>query len=92
MGCQLADELASGFGLHASASEQCVDVLAEGFAFRIFLASERCVVCHTFSVHLGQALPGLTTSMNLKHFVFLRSFLSYEDLTADPFTSQLFPF
>ena len=41
MGCQLADELASGFGLHASASEHCIDVLADGFAFRIFLTSER---------------------------------------------------
>ena len=71
MGCQLADELASGFGLHASASEQCIDVLAEGFAFRIFLASERCVVCLTFSVQLGQALAGLPMSMNLKHSVFL---------------------
>ena len=43
MGCQLADELASGFGLHAHASEHCIDVLADGFAFRIFLASERYV-------------------------------------------------
>lgn len=42
MGCQLADELGSGFGLHASASEHCIDILADGFAFRIFLASERC--------------------------------------------------
>ena len=41
MGCQLADELASGFGLHASASEHCIDVLADGFAFRIFLTGER---------------------------------------------------
>lgn len=45
MGCQLADELASGFGLHANASEHCIDVLADGFAFRIFLASERYVTC-----------------------------------------------
>ena len=42
MGCQLADELASGFGLHAHPSEHCIDVLADGLAFRIFLASERC--------------------------------------------------
>lgn len=68
MGCQLADELASGFGLHASASEQCIDVLSEGFAFRIFLASERCVVCLTFPVQLGQAVPGLITSMSLNHW------------------------
>ena len=45
MGCQLADELASGFGLHAHASEHCIDVLADGFAFRIFLASERYMPC-----------------------------------------------
>ena len=42
MGCQLANELVTGFGLHASASEHCVDILADGFAFRVFLASERC--------------------------------------------------
>ena len=41
MGCLLTDELASAYGLHAHASEHCIDVLAEGFAFRIFLASER---------------------------------------------------
>ena len=45
MGCQLADELASGFGLHARASEHCINALADGFAFRIFLASERYTTC-----------------------------------------------
>ena len=42
MGCQLAEELASGFGLRALACEHCVDVLTDGFAFRLFLASDRC--------------------------------------------------
>ena len=42
LGCQLAQELASGFGLHARPSEHCVDVLAHSFAFRLFLSSERC--------------------------------------------------
>ena len=64
MGCQLADELASGFGLHASASEHCIDVLADGFAFRIFLTSERCDV---------SALP-LWVSCSVMHLVFMYSF------------------
>ena len=42
MGCKLAEELASGFGLRATASEHCVDVLSDGFAFRLFLSSDRC--------------------------------------------------
>ncbi|CAL8472362.1 g11905 [Coccomyxa elongata] len=41
MGCQLADELATGFGLRTSASQSCVDVFAEGYAFRLFLSSDR---------------------------------------------------
>lgn len=41
MGCQLADELASGFGLRAAASQHCVDVLSDGYAFRLFLCSDR---------------------------------------------------
>ena len=41
MGCQLADELASGFGMRASASQHCVDVFAEGYAFRLYLSSDR---------------------------------------------------
>lgn len=45
MGCQLAEELSSsGFGLRAAPSEHCVDVLSDGFAFRLFLSSERCVL------------------------------------------------
>ncbi len=43
MGCQLAEELSSGFGLRTRPSEHCVDVLSDGFAFRLFLSSERCV-------------------------------------------------
>ncbi len=41
MGCQLADELASGFGLRAAASQHCVDVFSDGYAFRLFLCSDR---------------------------------------------------
>lgn len=41
LGCQLAEALCSSFGMAASASEDCVDVLADGFAFRLFLWSTR---------------------------------------------------
>lgn len=41
LGVQLAAALASGYGLHASAAEECVDVLADGFAFRLVLYSGR---------------------------------------------------
>lgn len=41
MGVQLAEALQSSFGLDATATEQYVDVLAEGFAFRLFLWSDR---------------------------------------------------
>lgn len=59
MGCQLAEELASGFGLRAAASEHCVDVLADGFAFRLFLTSERCgapPICDAFRLLALRAL------------------------------------
>lgn len=42
LGCQLAEALGSSFGASASASEECVDVLSDGFAFRLFLWSTRC--------------------------------------------------
>lgn len=41
LGCQLAEALASSFGAAASASEDCIDVLSDGFAFRLFLWSTR---------------------------------------------------
>lgn len=44
LGCQLAEALGSSFGVSASASEACVDVLADGFAFRLFLWSTRCLL------------------------------------------------
>ena len=47
MGCQLADELATGFGLRTSASQPCVDVFAEGYAFRLFLFTDRW---HSFAI------------------------------------------
>lgn len=41
LGCQLAEAVAGAYGLRAVASEACVDVFADGFAFRLFLHSER---------------------------------------------------
>ncbi|KAK9799804.1 hypothetical protein WJX73_000582 [Symbiochloris irregularis] len=41
LGLQIADELASGFGLRSSATEDFVDVFAGGFAFRFSLHSAR---------------------------------------------------
>jgi hypothetical protein len=41
LGCQLAEAVAGAYGLRAAASEACVDVCADGFAFRLFLHSER---------------------------------------------------
>jgi hypothetical protein len=40
-GCQLAQQLHQTLGTEASASEDCVDVLTDGFAFRLLLATER---------------------------------------------------
>ena len=44
LGCQLAEAVAGAYGLRAVASEACVDVFADGFAFRLFLHSERRVL------------------------------------------------
>ena len=41
MSLQLADELASGFGIRSSATEDFVDVFTGGFAFRLFIHSTR---------------------------------------------------
>lgn len=41
MGCQLAQQLQQALGMEAQASEECVDVLTDGFAFRLLLATER---------------------------------------------------
>ena len=45
LGVQLADELFTGFGLRAEASEDCIDVFADGFVFRLFLSSDRYSSC-----------------------------------------------
>lgn len=41
IGCQLAQQLTHALGMEAAAAEDWVDVLAEGFAFRLLLAAER---------------------------------------------------
>lgn len=41
IGVQLALSLLSTFGIHAMASENCIDVFFEGFVFRLLLYSER---------------------------------------------------
>ncbi|KAK9853898.1 hypothetical protein WJX84_008605, partial [Apatococcus fuscideae] len=41
MGVQLAEALQSSYGLHTRASRDCIDVFADGFAFRLLLHSSR---------------------------------------------------
>ena len=41
LGIELAQTLQSGFGIEASASEEYIDVLTDGFAFRLILNTER---------------------------------------------------
>lgn len=43
VGVELAQTLQSGFGIEASASEDYVDILSDGFAFRLILHTERDV-------------------------------------------------
>lgn len=61
MGCQLADELATGFGLRTSASQSCVDVFAEGYAFRLFLSSDRLGSLLSQLTRIGSVLAELHT-------------------------------
>lgn len=49
LGIQLAEELFTGFGLRAEASEDCIDVFTDGFVFRLFLYSDRWRPRHTVS-------------------------------------------
>lgn len=44
LGCQLAQQLHSTLGVDAAAAEGWVDVLSEGFAFRLLLVTERDAV------------------------------------------------
>lgn len=63
LGCQLAQALAASSGVTASASEACIDVLADGFAFRLLLWSSRCssaphrVSPHTFALATHPHIP-----------------------------------
>ncbi len=41
LGLQLASALESTYGVRVMGSEACLDVLAEGFAFRLLLVSDR---------------------------------------------------
>lgn len=56
LGCQLAEAVAGAYGLRTIASEACIDVFADGFAFRLFLHSERrapaCGACHSALAHM----------------------------------------
>ena len=42
LGVQLAEELFTGFGLRADATEEHVDVFTDGFVVRLHLVSDRC--------------------------------------------------
>lgn len=41
IGIQIGEELFTNVGLRADASEECLDVFADGFAFRLYIFSER---------------------------------------------------
>lgn len=70
IGVQLALSLRSTFGIDASASEHCIDVLYEGFAFRLLLFSERDLQAFQMkneSVGWSQISPAENIPLRQKH-------------------------
>ena len=61
LGVQLADELFMGFGLRAEAAEDCIDVFADGFVFRLFLSSDRYCPrwCSTDNIKIARMVVAL---------------------------------
>ena len=95
LGCQLAEELGAAFGVRTAASEACVDVLAGGFAFRLFITSERWVpwvlglnlkAVPSETVHSGFDMAGATLAIN-SHLV--RPWLLLFELAQEKATSLL---
>ena len=54
MGCQLAAQLHTALGLDAAASEHWVDVLTDGYAFRLLLATERDAAMQQRALQLSE--------------------------------------
>ncbi|PRW05744.1 nucleolar 6, partial [Chlorella sorokiniana] len=55
LGCQLAQQLHTALGLDAYATEDYVDVLTDGFAFRLLLATERDAAMQQMALELAGA-------------------------------------
>jgi len=67
LGVQLAQTLKSSYGMDAIASEHCVDVLMDGFAYRLMLYSEREPAEAMATIALRQAHQGLISSLAAEH-------------------------
>ena len=67
LGVQLAQTLRSSYGMEAIASEEYVDILMEGFAYRLVLFSEREPAEAMAVIALRQAHQGLISSLAAEH-------------------------
>jgi hypothetical protein len=72
-GCQLAQQLHQTLGMEASASEDWVDVLTDGFAFRLLLATERDAAMQQKAMQISEC----TASMRLTSWLATRSCVRY---------------
>lgn len=57
VGCQLATLLTHTLGMEAAATEDHVDVLTDGFAFRLVLATERDAAMQQKALALSECMP-----------------------------------
>ena len=67
LGVQIARALKSSYSIDAIASEHCVDVMLEGFAYRLKLYSEREPADALATIALRQAHQGLISSLAAEH-------------------------
>ena len=67
LGVQIARALKSSYSIDAIASEHCVDVMLEGFAYRLKLYSEREPADALATITLRQAHQGLISSLAAEH-------------------------
>ena len=67
LGVQLALTLKSSHGVDAIASEHCIDVLLDGFAYRLVLYSDREPAETLATINLRQAHQGLISSLAAEH-------------------------
>ena len=61
LGIQLAEELFTGFGLRADASEEHIDVFTDGFVIRLYLASDR------YAAFAHPSRPDPTLRQHIEH-------------------------